>query len=117
MVSDWYCSRLLHDSENTDAVTGAAKAFLLIGDLYASAVGMAWQTIVPELLDQGHDLEFNVTKEHETAAAARRIVAVANTFAPPSLDIRKRLVGMQLVSADYLHDDGITYRIRRDNLE
>ena len=24
---------------------------------------------------------------------------------------------LQLVSADYLHDDGITYRIRRDNLE
>ena len=26
-------------------------------------------------------------------------------------------MGLQLVSADYLHDDGITYRIRRDNLE
>ena len=26
-------------------------------------------------------------------------------------------MGVQLVSADYYHDDGITYRIRRDNLE
>ena len=26
-------------------------------------------------------------------------------------------MGLQLVSADYLHEDGITYRIRRDNLE
>ena len=26
-------------------------------------------------------------------------------------------MGLQLVSADYLHDDGITYRIRRDTLE
>ena len=26
-------------------------------------------------------------------------------------------MGLQLVSADYLHDDGVTYRIRRDNLE
>ena len=26
-------------------------------------------------------------------------------------------MGLQLVSADYLHDDGITYRIRRDSLE
>ncbi len=26
-------------------------------------------------------------------------------------------MGLQLVSADYLHDDGITYRIRHDALE
>ena len=26
-------------------------------------------------------------------------------------------MGLQLVSADYLHEDGITYRIRRDSLE
>ena len=26
-------------------------------------------------------------------------------------------MGLQLVSADNLHEDGITYRIRRDNLE
>ena len=52
----------------------------------ASAAGMAWQTIIPDLLEQGHDLEFNVTKEQVTAAAARWIVAVADTFAPPSLD-------------------------------
>ena len=26
-------------------------------------------------------------------------------------------MGLQLVSADFHHDDGITYRIRRDNLE
>ena len=26
-------------------------------------------------------------------------------------------MGLHLVSADYLHDDGIIYRIRRDNLE
>ena len=26
-------------------------------------------------------------------------------------------MGLQLVSADYLHEDGITYRIRRDTLE
>ena len=39
------------------------------------------------LLEQiGNDLEFNVTKEQVTAAAARWIVAVADTFAPPSLD-------------------------------
>ena len=39
-----------------------------------------------ELLAQGHDLEFNVTKEQVTAAAARWIVAVADTFAAPSLE-------------------------------
>ena len=43
-------------------------------------------TIIPDLLEQGHDLEFNVTKEQVTAAAARWIVAVADTFTPPSLD-------------------------------
>ena len=47
---------------------------------------MAWQTIIPDLLEQRHDLEFNVTKEQVTAAAARWIVAVADTFTPPSLD-------------------------------
>ena len=26
-------------------------------------------------------------------------------------------MGLQLVSADFRHEDGITYRIRRDNLE
>ena len=26
-------------------------------------------------------------------------------------------MGLQLISADYLHEDGITYRIRRDSLE
>jgi len=26
-------------------------------------------------------------------------------------------MGLQLQSADYLHDDGITYRIRRDSLD
>ena len=26
-------------------------------------------------------------------------------------------MGLQLVSAGYLHEDGITYRIRRDSLE
>lgn len=26
-------------------------------------------------------------------------------------------MGLQLLSADFLHEDGITYRIRRDNLE
>ena len=46
---------------------------------------MAWQTIIPDLLEQGHDLEFNVTKEQVTAAPARWIVAVADTFKPPSL--------------------------------
>ena len=62
------------------------QGFLLIGDLNASAAGKAWQTIISDLLEQGHDLEFNVTKEQVTAAAARWIVAVADTFAPPSLD-------------------------------
>ena len=26
-------------------------------------------------------------------------------------------MGLQLISADFLHEDGITYRIRRDTLE
>ena len=86
LVGDWYRSKVSSNPEYTDAVTGAAKAFVLIGDLNASAAGMAWQTIIPDLLEQGHDLEFNVTKEQATAAAARWIVAVADTFAPPSLD-------------------------------
>ena len=85
-VGDWYRSKVTANPEYTDAVTGAAKAFVLIGDLNASAAGMAWQTIIPDLLEQGHDLDFNVTKEQVTAAAARWIVAVADTFAPPSLD-------------------------------
>ena len=85
-VSDWYRSKVSANAEYTAAVTGAAKAFVLIGDLNASAAGMAWQTIIPDLLEQGHDLEFNVTKEQVTAAAARWIVAVADTFTPPSLD-------------------------------
>ena len=67
-------------------MTGAAKAFVLIGDLNASAAGMAWQTIIPDLLSAGQDLEFNVTKEQVAAAAARWIVAVADPFKPPSLD-------------------------------
>ena len=86
LVGDWYRSKVSSNPEYTDAVTGAAKAFVLIGDLNASAAGMAWQTIIPDLLEQGHDLEFNVTKEQVTAAAARWIVAVADTFTPPSLD-------------------------------
>lgn len=85
-VGDWYRSKVSANSDYTDAVTGAAKAFVLIGDLNASAAGMTWQTIIPDLLEQGHDLDFNVTKEQVTAAAARWIVAVADTFAPPSLD-------------------------------
>ena len=86
LVGDWYRSKVSANPEYTDAVTGAAKAFVLIGDLNASAAGMTWQTIIPDLLEQGHDLEFQVTKEQVTAAAARWIVAVADTFAPPSLD-------------------------------
>ena len=86
MVADWYRSKVTANAEYTEAVTGAAKAFVLIGDFNASAAGMAWQTIIPDLLEQGHDLEFNVTKEQVTAAAARWIVAVADTFTPPSLD-------------------------------
>ena len=39
---------------------------------------MAWQTIIPDLLEQAL-IEFNVTKE-QAAAAARWIVAVADTF-------------------------------------
>ena len=85
-VSDWYRSQVSANPEYTDAVTGAAKAFVLIGDLNASAAGMAWQTIIPDLLAKGHNLAFNVTKEQVTAAAARWIVAVADTFTPPSLD-------------------------------
>ena len=72
--------------EYADAVTGAAKAFVLIGDLNASAAGMAWQTINPDSLEQGHNLEFNDTMEQVRAAATSWIVAVADTFAPPSLD-------------------------------
>ena len=86
LVGDWYRSKVSANPEYTDAVTGAAKAFVLIGDLNGSAAGMTWQTIIPDLLEQGHDLEFRVTKEQVTAAAARWIVAVADTFAPPSLD-------------------------------
>jgi len=85
-VSDWYRSKVSANAENTEAVTGSAKDFVLIGDLNASAAGMAWQTIIPDLLAEGHDLEFNVTKEQVAAAAARWIVAVADTFTPPSLD-------------------------------
>ena len=85
-VGDWYRSKVSANPEYIEAVTGAAKAFVLIGDLNASAAGLAWQTIIPVLLEQGHDLEFNVTKEQVTAAAARWIVAVADNFAPPSLD-------------------------------
>jgi len=86
MVADWYRSKVTAKPEYTAAVTGAAKAFVLIGDLNASAAGMQWQTIIPALLSEGHDLEFNVTKEQVTAAAARWIVAVADTFAAPSLE-------------------------------
>ena len=57
-----------------------------VPSIFRSAAGMAWQTIIPDLLEQGHDLELNVTKEQVMAAAARWIVAVADTFAPPSLD-------------------------------
>ena len=85
-VGDWYRSKVSANTDYTDAVTGAAKAFVLVGDLNASAAGMTWQTIIPDLLEKGHDLNFNVTKEQVTAAAARWIVAVADTFAPPSLD-------------------------------
>ena len=52
-VSDWYRSKVSANAEYTDAVTGAAKAFVLIGDLNASAAGMAWQTIIPDLLAAG----------------------------------------------------------------
>ena len=86
LVVDWYRSKVNANPEYTDAVVGAAKAFMLIGDLTASAAGMARKTMVPDLLVQGLDLEFNVTKEQVTAAAARWIVAVADTFTPPSLD-------------------------------
>ena len=85
MVADWYRSKVTANPEYTEAVTGAAKAFVLIGDLNASAAGMNWQTIIPDLLAEGHDLEFNVTKEQVTAVAARWIVAVSDTFAAPSL--------------------------------
>ena len=50
-VGDWYRSKVSANSEYTEAVTGAAKAFVLIGDLNASAAGMAWQTIIPDLLE------------------------------------------------------------------
>ena len=52
----------------------------------ASAAGMTWQTIIPDLLSQGHDLDLNVTKEQVTGAAARWIVAVADTYAIPTLE-------------------------------
>lgn len=84
-VGDWYRSKVSAKPEYTHAVTGAAKSFVLIGDLNASAAGTRWQTIIPDLLAEGHNLRFNITKEQATAAAARWIVAVADTFAPPSL--------------------------------
>ena len=59
---------------------------------------MQWQTIIPDLLEQGHDLEFNITKEQTTEAAERWIVAVADGSHPPVLDN---------------HDDGITFCIKR----
>ena len=85
-VGAWYRSKVSGNPETIQAVTGAAKAFLLIGDLNASAAGMQWQTIIPDLLAEGHDLPFNITKAQATAAAARWIVAVADTFELPSLE-------------------------------
>ena len=85
-VGAWYRSKVSGDPETIQAVTGAAKAFVLIGDLNASAAGMQWQTIIPDLLAEGHDLPFNITKAQATAAAARWIVAVADTFELPSLE-------------------------------
>ena len=41
LVSDWYRSKVSANAEYTDAVTGAAKAFVLIGALNASAAGIA----------------------------------------------------------------------------
>lgn len=71
---------------------------MLIGDLNASAAGMQWQTIIPNLLEQGQDHEFNITKEQTTEASERWIVDVADGSHPPVLDN---------------HDDGITYCIKR----
>ena len=85
-VGAWYRSKVSVNPETIQAVTGAAKAFVLIGDLNASAAGMQWQTIIPDLLAEGHDLPFNITKAQATAAAARWIVAVADTFELPSLE-------------------------------
>ena len=85
-VGAWYRSKVSGNPETIQAVTGAAKAFVLIGDLNASAAGMQWQTIIPDLLAEGHDLPFNITKAQATAAAARWIVAVADTFELPSLE-------------------------------
>ena len=84
-VGAWYRSKVSANPEYTQAVTGAAKSFVLIGDLNASAAGLKWQTIIPDLLAEGHNLGFNITKEQATAAAARWIVAVADTFAAPTL--------------------------------
>ena len=70
-VGAWYRSKVSGNPETIQAVTGAAKAFVLIGDLNASAAGMQWQTIIPDLLAEGHDLPFNITKAQATAAAAR----------------------------------------------
>ena len=47
LVGDCYHGNVSIDRELADAVTGAAKAFVLIGDLNVSAVGMAWQKIIP----------------------------------------------------------------------
>lgn len=85
-VGAWYRSKVSGNPETIQAVTGAAKAFVLIGDLNASAAGMQWQTIIPDLLAEGHDLPFNITKAQATAAAARWIVAVADTFELPSFE-------------------------------
>ena len=85
-VGAWYRSKVSSNPETIQAVTGAAKAFVLIGDLNASAAGMQWQTIIPDLLAEGHDLPFNITKAQATAAAARWIVAVADRFELPSLE-------------------------------
>ena len=85
-VGAWYRSKVSSNPEFIHAVTGAAKAFVLIGDLNASAAGTQWQTIIPDLLADGHDLPFNITKAQATAAAARWIVAVADTFELPSLE-------------------------------
>ena len=85
-VGAWYRSKVSGNPETIQAVTGAAKAFVLIGDLNASAAGMQWQTIIPDLLAEGHDLPFNITKTQATAAAARWIVAVADTFELPGLE-------------------------------
>ena len=85
-VGAWYRSKVSGNPETIQAVTGAAKAFVLIGDLNASAAGMQWQMIIPDLLAEGHDLPFNITKAQATAAAARWIVAVGDTFELPSLE-------------------------------